>query len=76
MHQGNRTLVHFIYFSSHSQTGYFPPIPMQSIEVEIGSRNRQVRTLKTPGTLHLTLSDNRARFTLPTLTDYEVAVLE
>jgi len=76
MRQGTRTMVHFINISGHSQTGYFPPVPMQDIQVDIKDRYRQARTLKTPGTLQLTLSDNRTRFTLPTLTDYEVAVLE
>jgi len=76
MRQGTRTMVHFINISGHSQTGYFPPVPMQGIQLDIKGRYRQARTLKTPGTLQLTLSDNRTRFTLPTLTDYEVAVLE
>jgi hypothetical protein len=76
MRQRNRTLVHFINLTGHSQTGYFLPVPMQSIEVEIAGHHRRARSLKTPGELPITLSGNRARFTLPTLADYEVAILE
>ena len=66
----------FVNISGHSQTGYFPPVPMQDIQVDIKGRYRQARALRAPGTLQLTLSDNRARFRLPKLTDCEVVVLE
>ncbi len=76
MNQGARTLVHFLNLAGHSQTGYFPPIPMRGIQVDISGTFHHARALKTPGRLQLTPSKNRTGFTLPTLTDYEVVVLE
>ena len=35
MRQGGRTLLHLINLSGHSQTGYFPPVPMRDIHIEV-----------------------------------------
>jgi hypothetical protein len=76
MNQGARTLIHFVNLAGHSQTGYFPPIPMQGIRVDIAGTFRRARALKKPEELPLTFSKTRTQFTVPTLMDYEVVVLE
>jgi hypothetical protein len=76
MNQGARTLVHFVNLAGHSQTGYFPPIAMQGIQVDIAGTFRRARALKKPEGLPLIFSKGRTHFTIPTLTDYEVVVLE
>jgi len=44
MHQGTRTLLHLINLSGPSQTGYFDPVPMSDIRIQVTGRFRQSRT--------------------------------
>jgi hypothetical protein len=69
-------LLHLINLSGHSQTGYFPPVAMSGIHVEIAGAFRQARTLRAPGSLQLQEHDGYTAFTIPRLADYEMVVLE
>ena len=75
MRQGGRTLLHLINLSGHSQTGYFAPVPMPAIHVQVAGRFRAAKTIRSPG---VSLGSNRgiAEFTIPHLADYELVVLE
>ena len=76
MRQGGRTLVHLINLSGHSQTGYFAPLPVRDIQVEVAGQFTRVRLLRGGGTAVVRRSGAYAGFTVPELKDYEVAVLE
>ena len=75
MRQNGRTLLHLINLSGHSQTGYFSPIPMTDIHVEIAGYFRSARTLRSPGEIRIQARDGYATFTVPRLRDYELVVL-
>ena len=40
----SRTLVHLVNLSGHSQTGYFPPIEMRDIRIELEGTFRLARS--------------------------------
>jgi hypothetical protein len=69
MRQGPRTLVHLVNLSGHSQTGYFPPVPMTDIRIDVDVPFKSARTVRTPARLASPL-------TVPILNDYELIVLE
>jgi hypothetical protein len=76
MRQSGRTLLHMINLSGHSQTGYFPPVPMSQIRVEVDGNFRTARTVRMPAHLPVTIRERHTTFELPLLRDYEVVVLE
>jgi hypothetical protein len=76
MRQGNRTLLHLVNLSGHSQTAYFEPLPVRDIGIRVAGAFKKARTLRTAGDLKLTSASGYGSFTLPELRDYEVVVLE
>ncbi len=76
MRQGRRTLLHLINLSGHSQTGYFAPIPMSGIQVQVAGVFKTAKTLRTPGNLVVKLNEGYTEFTISQLSDYELVVLE
>ena len=76
MHQKGHTLLHFINLSGHSQTGYYAPVPMSDIHVQVAGAFRSAKTLRTPGNLATKIEKGYSRFTIPHLSDYELVVLE
>jgi hypothetical protein len=76
MRQRGRTLLHLINVSGHSQTGYFPPIPMSNIRVQVAGVFKTAKTLRSPGNLAVKVSGGYTEFMLPQLTDYELVVIE
>ena len=76
MHQHDRTLLHLVNLSGHSQTGYFAPIAMSSIRLSIAGKYQNAMSLRKPGKLAVTARGNRSEFVLPHLEDYELIVLE
>jgi len=76
MKQDSRTLLHLINLSGHSQTGYFPPIPMSQIHIQVAGSYKSARTVRMPGSLPVQMSGGYTEITLPRLTDYELLVLE
>jgi hypothetical protein len=76
MEQRVRRLVHLVNLTGHSQTGYFAPIPMHNISIEVSGNYRQAHTVRAPGALPLRKAGARTVLTLPVLRDYELVVLE
>jgi len=71
-----RTLVHFVNLTGHSQTGWFDPIPMRGIRVEVSGKFKSARVAGTGEKLKLSAANGRMAFLLPKLDAYEVVVLE
>ena len=76
MRQNGRTLLHLINLSGHSQTGYFAPIPLSNVNVEVMGTHKSARTVRTPGNLVTRQTNGYTRFTIKQLTDYELVVLD
>ena len=76
MRQGRRTLLHLINLSGHSQTGYFAPVPMSGIRVQVAGAFKTGRTVRSPGAVALRPSEGYTELTIPLLSDYELVVLE
>jgi hypothetical protein len=76
MRQGGRTLLHMVNLSGHSQTGYFAPIPMTGIRMDIAGTYQSATSLRKPGKLAVRARGNRSEFVVPHLEDYELIVLE
>ncbi len=76
MRQNGRTLLHLINLSGHSQTGYFAPIPMSNIQIQLAGEFKTARTLRKPGNLAVKAHNGYVEFTVPQLTDYELVVFE
>jgi hypothetical protein len=76
MRQKGRMLVHLINLSGQSQTGYFPPVPMRDIRVELRGDFKSARTVRDPAMLPLQKRGAYTEFTVPALSDYELVVIE
>jgi hypothetical protein len=76
MKQVGRTLLHLVNLSGHSHTGYFTPIPMRDIRIDVVGAFRKGRTVRIPAALSLRSQGERTHFTIPALRDYELIVLE
>lgn len=76
MQQQNRTLLHFINLSGHSQTGYFSPVPMNNIHVKIAGVFHKVNSIRVADDLPVRINGGYTEFTLPRLNDYELISLE
>ena len=74
--QGSRTLLHLINLSGHSQTGYFAPIPMSAIRMEVEGRFRWAKSIRSAATLAMRNGAGYCEFVIPRLEDYELVVLE
>jgi hypothetical protein len=75
MHQGGHTQLHFINLSGHSQTAYFPPVPMREIHVEVLGAFHSARALRHPLDLKIGTRGAYSEIVLPELLDYELVVL-
>lgn len=76
MKQDNRQLLHLINLSGHSQTGYFPPLPMTDIRVQMAGKYSKAQTLRNPASLTITSTGNYSEFVVPRLSDYELVAVE
>ena len=76
MRQNGRTLLHLINLSGHSQTGYFPPVAMNKIRIEVAGTFHHAVTLRTPGNPAVKIENGYSVFSVPHLSDYELVVLE
>jgi hypothetical protein len=72
----DRTLVHLVNASGHSDTAYFDAIEMRDISIDLALDFSRARAATSGETLAVTRSAGRGRFTLPILGAYEVVVLE
>jgi hypothetical protein len=76
MRQKGRTLLHLVNLSGHSQTAYFPPVPMQNIEIEVAGMFANARAVRESTALGTWREGKYTRISLPRLRDYELIVLE
>jgi hypothetical protein len=76
MHQRGRTLLHLINLAGHSQTGYYAPIPMEGIRVQVAGEFKTAKTVRSPGALPVHANEGYSEFTISRLSDYELVVLE
>ncbi len=75
MQQAGRTQLHFINLSGHSQTAYFPPVPMREIRVELRGAFHTARAVRHPMDLKIRIHGGYSEIILPELLDYELVVL-
>ena len=76
MHQGDRTLLHLINLSGHSQTGYYAPLKMSDIRIEVAGRFKTATTVRNPRPIATEMREEYTVFTIPELVDYELVVLK
>jgi hypothetical protein len=76
MRQNGRTLLHLVNMSGHSQTGYYAPVPMRDIHVELAGAFRTARAVRRPGALAVSAGGGYSRITVPVLNDYELVLFE
>jgi hypothetical protein len=72
----NRTLVHVVNLSGHSDTAYFAPIEMREITLQVSDQVSRARAVALDQDLPVTRDGRYWRFTLPILKAYDVIVLE
>jgi hypothetical protein len=70
-----RALLHLINLSGTSQTGYFPPVPMEAFRVNLSGVFRRARTIRSGKVVPLTRVSDTVEFTVPPFYDYELVVL-
>lgn len=75
MHQSNRYLMHFVNLAGHSDTAYFEPPLMRSIEVKVKGHFNSARAIKSNVKLETKYSGGYTIFTLPELQEYEMVEL-
>ncbi len=71
----NRTLLHLINLTGHSQTGYFPPVPMRGIEIQVRGQFETVEAARLGVRLAASQESGYTRFILPELSAYEAVIL-
>jgi hypothetical protein len=76
MQQGDRRLLHLINLSGQSQTGYFAPLKMSDIRIEVAGRFKSATTVRSPRQIATQTRDGYTVFTVPELVDYELVVLK
>jgi hypothetical protein len=76
MRQKNRTLMHFINISGHSQTAYFSPVPMTDIKIQVKGAFRSARAIRADHAIALARGQEYTTFTLPSLKEYELIELQ
>ena len=72
----NRTLVHLVNGSGHSDTAYFAPIEMRDVEVQVKGGFSRARAVGLDRALDITSHGEYSLFVVPSLKGYEVIVLE
>lgn len=72
----NRTLVHLVNLSGHSQTGTFAPVAMRDIRVQLAVEFRSARSVTLNTSLPVTRDGRYGSFSVPKLDGYDVVVLE
>jgi hypothetical protein len=75
MRQKDRTLMHFINISGHSQTAYFKAVPMADITVAVRGAFQSARAVRSDRTLAMAGEGEYTRFSLPLLSEYELVEL-
>jgi hypothetical protein len=76
MQQADRSLLHLINLSGHSQTGYYAPLKMSDIRIEVAGSFKTATTVRNPRPIASQMRDGKTVFTIPELVDYELVVLK
>jgi hypothetical protein len=76
MKQDSRTLLHLINLSGHSQTGYFSPVPMNQIHIQVAGSYKNAKAVRAQESLPVRMTGGYTELTLPRLSDYELLVLQ
>ncbi|MBV9085728.1 MAG: hypothetical protein JOZ62_23895, partial [Acidobacteriaceae bacterium] len=76
MEQNGRHLLHLLNLSGHSQTGYFKPVEMRDIHIEVAGKFQKARTVRNPIIISTRVRSGSTAFDIPRLDDYELVVLE
>jgi hypothetical protein len=76
MRQAGQTLVHLINLTGTSQTGYYSPVPMQNIRVQVAGTFNHASTVRNSADLPVRTSGRYTEFVVPQLSDYELVVLK
>jgi Hypothetical glycosyl hydrolase 6 len=76
MTQGGQTLVHLINLTGTSQTGYYPPVPMQGIRVQVAGTFSHARMIRNAAEVTVRNLGRYSEFVVPQLSDYELVVLK
>ena len=71
-----RTLVHLVNATGHSDTAYFPPVELRDIRIALARDVRRATAASSGASLPVTVEGNYRVFTLPRLSAYEVVVIE
>jgi hypothetical protein len=72
----SRTIVHLINLTGHSDTGYFPPVEMRGITVEMEGKLQRARSAKSNASLPVSVDGKYTKVTLPQLEAYDAVVFE
>jgi hypothetical protein len=76
MKQGAQTLVHLINLSGTSQTGYYTPIPMRDIHLQVAGVFTHAETVRNAAALKVRAAGKYTEIVIPQLADYELVVLK
>lgn len=76
MHQQDRNLLHLINMTGQSQTGYFDPLPMRNIQIEVAGEFTRAETVRNASKIPVHAHGGYTQITIPELNDYELVVLK
>jgi hypothetical protein len=71
-----RTLIHLVNGTGHHDTGYFPPLEIGDIRIDLARDIRRAYAVSLDRALPITSHGGLRSFTLPRLQAYEVIVVE
>jgi hypothetical protein len=72
----NRSIVHLVNLSGHSETAYFAPLPMRDIEIQVEGKFQRARSARLNRALTVTTVGKYSKVSLPQLDAYDAVVLE
>jgi len=75
MRQKDRSLVHFINLTGHSDTAYFNPVPVKDIQVKMKGIFTSARAIRSSQTISVNSDGDYSRFNLSSLDEYELVEL-
>jgi hypothetical protein len=76
MRQGHRNLLHLVNLSGHSQTGYWAPLKMTDIKVELAGQFKTAKTVRGGREIPVRVENGKSELIVPELSDYELVVVE
>ena len=71
-----RTLVHLVNATGHSGTAYFPPVELTDIRIELAREFSRATAVASSRSLRVRREGSYGTFTVPSLKEYEVVIVE